>query len=75
MLCAARCAGSGAGVDPGILVGGILGSRVTVWISTQMFAVLFTVVVFFAASNILLDRKPKPSRPLPGALGRCWWAL
>jgi uncharacterized membrane protein YfcA len=56
-------------LTPGILIGGLLGSSLTVWISTQLFAALFTVVVFFAATNILLDRKPKPSRPLPGALG------
>ncbi len=56
-------------LTPGILVGGLLGSNLTVWISTKLFAALFTVVVFFAASNILIDRKPKPSRELPGALG------
>ncbi len=56
-------------LTPGILVGGLLGSSLTAWISTQMFATLFTVVVFFAATNILIDRKPKPSRQLPGALG------
>ncbi|MBE0614999.1 MAG: sulfite exporter TauE/SafE family protein [Burkholderiales bacterium] len=56
-------------LTPGILVGGLLGSNLTVWISTQLFAALFTVVVFFAASNILIDRKPKPTRELPGALG------
>ena len=56
-------------LTPGILVGGLLGSSITAWISTQMFATLFTVVVFFAATNILIDRKPKPSRQLPGALG------
>ncbi len=56
-------------LTPGILVGGLLGSSVTVWISTRMFAAMFTIVVFFAATNILIDRKPKPSRPLPGALG------
>ena len=56
-------------LTPGILVGGLLGSAITAWISTQVFATLFTVVVFFAATNILIDRKPKPSRQLPGALG------
>jgi len=56
-------------LTPGILVGGLLGSAITGWISTQMFASLFTAVVFFAATNILVDRKPKPSRQLPGALG------
>ena len=56
-------------LTPGILVGGLLGSAITAWISTQLFASLFTVVVFFAATNILIDRKPKPARQLPGALG------
>jgi uncharacterized protein len=56
-------------LTPGILIGGLLGSSLTAWISTQVFATLFTVVVFFAATNILIDRKPKPSRQLPGAMG------
>lgn len=56
-------------LTPGILVGGLLGSVATAWISTQAFAAMFTVVVFFAATNILIDRKPQPSRQLPGALG------
>ena len=56
-------------LTPGILVGGLLGSALTVWISTKVFATLFTCVVFVAATNILIDRKPRPSRALPGALG------
>ncbi len=56
-------------LTPGILIGGLLGSNLTVWISTQTFAAAFTVVVFFAATNILIDRKPKPARQLPGAPG------
>jgi uncharacterized membrane protein YfcA len=56
-------------LTPGILAGGLLGSAITAWISTKVFAALFTVVVFFAATNILVDRKPKPARALPGVLG------
>ena len=56
-------------LTPGILAGGLIGSAMTAWISRQMFATLFTAVVFFAATNILIDRKPKPMRQLPGALG------
>ena len=56
-------------LTPGILVGGLVGSNLTVWISTKVFAALFTAVVFFAASNILLDRKPAPTRELPGVVG------
>jgi uncharacterized membrane protein YfcA len=56
-------------LTPGILAGGLLGSAITAWISTKVFAALFTIVVFFAATNILIDRKPKPTRALPGVLG------
>ena len=56
-------------LTPGILVGGLLGSSITALISTQVFASLFTIIVFLAASSILLDRKPKPARALPGTTG------
>ena len=56
-------------LTPGILAGSLVGSAMTAWISRQLFATLFTAVVFFAATNILIDRKPKPTRQLPGALG------
>ena len=56
-------------LTPGILAGGLLGSAITAWISTKVFALLFTGVVYFAAANMLVDRKPKPTRVLPGALG------
>ena len=56
-------------LTPGILVGGLIGSSITALISTQLFAVLFAVVVFFAGTSILLERKPRPARQLPGAAG------
>lgn len=56
-------------LTPGLLAGGLLGSALTAWISTQVFASLFTAVVFVAATNILVERKPRPSRQLPGTLG------
>lgn len=56
-------------LTPGILAGGLLGSSITAWISTKMFATLFAAIVFMAATNILLDRKPKPARVLPGVMG------
>jgi uncharacterized membrane protein YfcA len=56
-------------LTPGILVGGLFGSATAAWISTKAFAVLFAGVVFIAATNILIDRKPAPSRALPGVLG------
>ena len=57
-------------LTPGILLGGLLGSALTVWISTKVFATLFTGVVFIAATNILIDRKPRPSRALPDRIIR-----
>jgi uncharacterized protein len=56
-------------LTPGILAGGLLGSSITAWISRQMFATLFAAIVFMAATNILLDRRPKPARGLPGVAG------
>jgi uncharacterized membrane protein YfcA len=56
-------------LTPGIVAGGLLGSSITAWISRQTFAALFAAIVFMAATNILLDRKPKPARALPGMTG------
>ncbi len=56
-------------LTPGILLGGLLGSALTSWVSTKVFALMFTGVVCMAATNILIDRKPKPTRALPGPLG------
>jgi uncharacterized membrane protein YfcA len=56
-------------VTPGIIAGGLAGSAIASRIPTFLFAVLFAVTVFVAATNLLLERKPRPSRELPGKLG------
>jgi len=56
-------------MTPGILAGGLAGSAVAGAIPTRLFAVLFCVVVYIASANMLLDRKPKPTRAAPGAAG------
>jgi uncharacterized membrane protein YfcA len=56
-------------MTPGILIGGLAGSAVAGAIPTRLFAVLFCVVVYIASANMLLDRKPKPSRAAPGPAG------
>jgi uncharacterized membrane protein YfcA len=56
-------------MTPGILVGGFAGSMLAGAIPTRLFAVLFCVVVYIASANMLLDRKPKPTRAAPGAFG------
>ena len=56
-------------LTPGILFGGLLGSLVASWIPRFAFATLFAAVVYAAAVNMLLDRKPVATRSLPGAMG------
>jgi uncharacterized membrane protein YfcA len=56
-------------ITPGILFGGVVGAVVANHLSTRTLAIYFTAFVFLMAVNILLDRKPKPSRQPPGAAG------
>src|SRR6267378_1901718 len=56
-------------ITPGILLGGLVGSWIASFIPPLVFAALFTVVIYAAATNMLLDRKPKPSRQPPGLVG------
>ncbi len=54
---------------PGILLGSLVGAQVAVALPGKTLSVLFTIFVAFSATQMLLDRKPKPSRTLPGRLG------
>ncbi|MBI2771186.1 MAG: sulfite exporter TauE/SafE family protein [Burkholderiales bacterium] len=54
---------------PGILAGSIVGSQVAVALPGKFLSVLFAGFVAFAATQMLLDRKPKPHRTLPGTPG------
>ena len=56
-------------MTPGILTGGLIGSGLSGYVSTAAFAAIFTVVIYAAATGILIDRKPKAARELPGAAG------
>ena len=56
-------------VTPGILAGGLVGSWIASFIPPLAFAAIFTVVIYVAATNLLLDRKPKASREPPGFVG------
>ena len=56
-------------ITPGILAGGLIGSGIASFIPTAVFAALFTAVIYLAATNMLLDRKPKASRQPPGLAG------
>ena len=54
---------------PGILLGSMIGAQVAVALPSKVLSVVFAVFVAFSATQMFLNRKPKPSRTLPGALG------
>lgn len=54
---------------PGIVVGGLVGAQVAVALSGKVLSVLFALFIGFSATQMLLDRKPKPTRTLPGTGG------
>lgn len=56
-------------LTPGILLGGALGAQVAVAMPTKALSILFALFVSFSATQMFLNRKPKPSRTLPGTLG------
>jgi uncharacterized membrane protein YfcA len=56
-------------ITPGILAGGLAGSAIASTLPRFAFAAIFVTTVYVAALNMLLERKPNPSRALPGAAG------
>ena len=50
---------------PGIVLGSLLGAQAAVALPTKVLSVLFALFVAFSATQIFLDRKPKPTRTLP----------
>ncbi len=56
-------------MSPGMLVGSFAAALAAGWIPTRPLAVMFTALVFYAATQILLDLKPSTTRELPGAWG------
>jgi uncharacterized membrane protein YfcA len=56
-------------MSPGMLVGSFCAALIAGLIPTRPLALLFTALVFYAATQILLDLKPPSTRELPGSLG------
>ena len=54
---------------PGILLGALIGAQVAVALPGKVLSVLFAVFVAFSATQMFLNRRPKPTRTLPGRLG------
>lgn len=57
------------GMAPGIIAGSLVGPLIVGGMSTTVLATFFGLFVTAAATQILLDRKPKPTRELPGPAG------
>ena len=53
---------------PGIVVGSLVGAQVTASLPAKTLGIVFACFVAFSATQMLLDRKPKPSRTLPGRI-------
>lgn len=54
---------------PGILAGAFTAALLAGSIPTRPLAILFTALVFYAATQMLLDVRPKATRALPGRAG------
>jgi uncharacterized membrane protein YfcA len=54
---------------PGMLVGSFGAALVAGLIPTRPLAMLFTGLVFVVGTQLLLDLKPRTTRPLPGSIG------
>jgi uncharacterized membrane protein YfcA len=56
---------------PGIVIGSLVaGAGVFALLKGQALALVFGLFVAFSATQMLLDKKPKPTRQMPGAAGR-----
>jgi len=58
-----------AGMAPGIVVGSLVGPQIVGVMSTPALAAFFGAFVAVSATQMLLDRKPRPTRELPGRGG------
>jgi uncharacterized membrane protein YfcA len=58
-----------ARLAPGILAGSLLGAQIAVAMPGRVLSIFFAVFVAFSATQMFLDRKPKPLRTLPGTPG------
>ena len=54
---------------PGIVVGGLIGAQVAKALPTTALAILFAAFISFSATQMLLNKKPAPSRQLPQGVG------
>lgn len=59
------------GLAPGILIGGLVaGAGIFALLKGSWLALFFAAFVGFSAFQMLMDKKPKPSRQMPGITGQ-----
>ncbi len=59
------------GLAPGIVLGGVAaGAGIFALVKGQGLALFFAVFIGYSALQMLLDKKPKPGREMPGPAGR-----
>ncbi len=56
-------------ITPGILIGTAIGALSATSASPRFMGIFFALFVYFAATQILLDKRPHASRQLPGVAG------
>ncbi len=54
---------------PGIIVGSLIGAQIAKLLPTRVLAGVFAVFVAYSALQMFINKKPKPSRQLPGSAG------
>lgn len=52
----------------GMIVGSLLATLASGWIEQRHLAMAFAIIVYAGATQIIINRKPQASRPLPGPL-------
>lgn len=58
-----------ARMSPGVLVGTFAATFLAAWLSPEPLAIFFSVFMAYVALQMILNRRPKPSRQLPGTAG------
>jgi len=56
-------------IVPGIIAGTLLGAYIASLLTTDLLKGFFALFLYYVALQFLLDRKPEPSRELPGLTG------
>lgn len=56
-------------ITPGIIIGTLLGSYIASLMPAGVLKGFFAIFVYYVAGQMLLDRKPRASRDLPGPVG------